>query len=59
MRTEQTGKVRWLRPEFQNPALKLAADSLLKQELLAPGLIGLQAVLIPKNEPKTAKIGKK
>ena len=56
---EKTGKVRWLRPEFQNPALKLATNSLLKQELLTPVFIGLQADLIPKNDQKPAKSGKK
>ena len=56
---EKTGKVHWLRPEFQNPAHKLATNSLLKQELLAPVSTGLQADLLPKNEPKPAKTGKK
>ncbi len=56
---EKTGKVRWLRPEFQNPALRASSGSLSKQELLAPGFIGIQPDLIPENEPKTANIGKK
>ena len=55
---EKAGKVRWLRPEFQNPALKAAANLLSKQELLAPVFIGLQADLIPENEPKAEKSGK-
>ena len=38
---EQTGHIRWLRPEFQNPAAK----SLQNQELLTPTSIGLQADL--------------
>ena len=56
---EKTGKVRWLRPEFQNPAFKSAANALSNQELPAHISISLQADLIPKNDPKTAKIGKK
>ena len=56
---EKTGKVRWLRPEFQNPAFKSAANSLSNQELPAHISISLQADLIPKNDPKTAKTGKK
>ncbi|MFN5349741.1 MAG: class I SAM-dependent DNA methyltransferase [Polaromonas sp.] len=55
---EKTGKVRWLRPEFQNPALRSSSGSLLNQELLAPGFIGLQADLIPENDPETAKTDK-
>ncbi len=49
---EQAGKVRWLRPEFQSPALKAAASTLLNQELLAPVSIGLQADLMLENEQK-------
>jgi hypothetical protein len=56
---EKTGKVRWLRPEFQNPAFKSAANSLSNQELPAHISISLQADLIPKNDLKTAKSGKK
>ena len=52
---EKTGKVRWLRPEFQNPALRVSASSLLNQELLAHVYIGLQADLILGNEPKPLK----
>ena len=37
---EQTGHIRWLRPEFQNPA---ASKTLQNQELLAPAQQGLQA----------------
>ena len=56
---EKTGKVRWLRPEFQNPAFKANSNLLLNQELLAHVPIGLQANLIPENHPKSAKNGKK
>ena len=49
---EKTGKVRWLRPEFQNPAFRANSNSLLNQELLAPASIGLQADLILENDPK-------
>ena len=52
---EKTGKVRLLRPEFQNPALRVSASSLLNQELLAHVYIGLQADLILGNEPKPLK----
>ncbi len=38
---EKTGHIRWLRPEFQNPA----ARPLQNQELLAPVVTGLQADL--------------
>lgn len=55
---EKTGKVRWLRPEFQNPALRGSPHSLLNQELVAPVSIGLQANLMLENEPKTAKNSK-
>jgi hypothetical protein len=55
---EKTGKVRWLRPEFQNPAFKASQQTLSKQELLAPGFIGLQANLIPENDQKPTKTGK-
>ncbi|WP_188708642.1 class I SAM-dependent DNA methyltransferase [Polaromonas eurypsychrophila] len=37
---EKTGHIRWLRPEFQNPA---ASKTLQNQELLAPAQQGLQA----------------
>ncbi|MBC7649085.1 MAG: hypothetical protein H7197_08230 [Vitreoscilla sp.] len=56
---EKAGKVRWLRPEFQNPAFKASQQVLLNQELLAPVFIGQQANLIPENDPKAAKNGKK
>jgi hypothetical protein len=39
---EKTGHIRWLRPEFQNPA---ASKPLLNQELLTPVVTGLQADL--------------
>ena len=52
---EKTGKVRWLRPEFHNPALRACASSLLNQELLAPVSIGLKADLILENGPKPLK----
>jgi len=55
---EKAGKVRWLRPEFQNPAFKANSNLLLNQELLSPVSIGLQANLIPENDPKTEKNGK-
>ena len=55
---EKTGKVRWLRPEFQNPALKANPNLLLNQELLAPISIRLQVDLIPENDPKPEKSGK-
>ena len=38
---EKAGNIRWLRPEFQNPAAK----SLQNQELETPASIGLQADL--------------
>ena len=56
---EKTGKVRWLRPEFQNPALRGSSASLLNQELLAHVFIGLQGDLLPENDLKTAQNGKK
>ena len=49
---EKTGKVRWLRPEFQNPAFRANSNSLLNKELLAHVSIGLQADLILENDPK-------
>jgi hypothetical protein len=49
---EKTGKVRWLRPEFQNPAFKASSNALLKQDLLAPVSIGLQADLITESDLK-------
>ncbi len=55
---EKTGKVRWLRPKFQNPALKANPNLLLNQELLAPLSIALQADLIPKSAPEAIKTGK-
>jgi hypothetical protein len=56
---EKTGKIRWLRPEFQNLALRASSGSLLNQELLAHISIGLQADLIPENDSKTTQNGKK
>lgn len=58
-RRKKPGKVRWLRPEFQNPASKASQQSLLNQVLLVPGFIGLQADLIPKNNLKTVQSGKR
>jgi hypothetical protein len=55
---EKTGKVRWLRPEFQNPAFKTSQQALSNQELLAPISIALQADLIPKSAPDVIKTGK-
>ena len=49
---EKTGKIRWLRPEFQNPA---ARSPLSNQELLAPVVAGLQANLIS-NLPAQASL---
>lgn len=43
---EKTGLIRWLRPEFQDPAVaRAAANTLSNQELPAPALNGLQADL--------------
>ena len=55
---EKTGKVRWLRPEFQDPAFKASDKVLLNQELPAPVLLGLQADLIPENEPEPVQNSK-
>ena len=52
---EKSGKVRWLRPEFQNPA---AHKALQNQELFTPLLIGQQADLIDKAAPLAATEGK-
>ncbi len=57
---EKTGRIRWLRPEFQNPPNPVSAapdQSLLNQELLAQVLPGLQADLalnVPPPALKTA-----
>ncbi|MBC7611050.1 MAG: class I SAM-dependent DNA methyltransferase [Polaromonas sp.] len=48
---EKTGKVRWLRPEFQNP---VAYKVLQNQEQPKLVLIGQQADLIEKTSPKVA-----
>ena len=56
---EKTGKVRWLRPEFQNPVLRGSSHLLLNQELVAPVSIGLQADLMLENDQKTARNDKK
>jgi hypothetical protein len=42
---EKAGTVRWLRPEFQNPAAPLAQKALQNQELPVEKLQGLQADL--------------
>jgi hypothetical protein len=42
---EKTGQIRWLRPEFQNPASPAARNALSNQELLTPVVTGLQADL--------------
>ena len=60
---EQTGQVRWLRPEVQNAAANKAASqaqsiTLQNQELIANVLLWPQADLIPKNDPNTAKLAK-
>ena len=55
---EKTGKVRRLRPEFQNPAFRTNKNSLFNQELLAPVPIELKADLILKNDPKPQKAPK-
>ena len=58
---EKAGKVRWLRPRFQDSAFKASDKALLNQELPATVLFGIQADLIPENDPqplentKTAK----
>ena len=46
---EKTGLIRWLRPEFQNPA---ASKTLQNQELLAPAQQGLQAEIALDNKEK-------
>ena len=60
---EQTGQVRWLRPEVQNAAANKAANqaqsiTLQNQELIANVLLWPQADLTPKNDPNTAKLAK-
>ena len=52
---EKTGKVRWLRPEFQNPAFKASQQALSNKELLTRGLIGLQADLILEKDSEPLK----
>ncbi len=49
---EKTGKVRWLRPEFQNLAFKASDKLLSNQELSARISYGLQADLMPENASK-------
>ncbi|MDP1888532.1 type IIL restriction-modification enzyme MmeI, partial [Polaromonas sp.] len=48
---EKTGRIRWLRPEFQNPAPR---QTLPNQELSAPTRQGLQAEMVLENEAKPA-----
>ena len=58
-REEKAGKVRWLRPEFQDAAAFKASQALLSnQELPVQLFIGLQVDLIPENSPKTVPEGK-
>jgi len=55
---EQAGTVRWLRPEFQNPATPSTHETLQNQELPAKQPRGLQADLVlnsPAEEPQPAK----
>ena len=42
---ERTGRIRWLRPEFQHPQTPASTKELSNQELPAPVSIGLQADL--------------
>jgi hypothetical protein len=51
---EKAGRIRWLRPDFQNPAIPGVAASLSKQELPAPAVPGLQADLILETAVETA-----
>jgi hypothetical protein len=46
---EKAGRIRWLRPEFQNPA---AGKTLQNQELLAPAQQGLQSEMALENKAK-------
>ncbi|MDO8375435.1 MAG: class I SAM-dependent DNA methyltransferase [Polaromonas sp.] len=46
---EKAGRIRWLRPGFQNPA---ASQALSNQELPAPVLKGLQAEMTLENDEK-------
>ena len=56
---EKQGQVRWLRPEFQNPAVKVPSDEALQnKELLTHSTRGLQAYLALENDQKPAKPGK-
>ncbi|MDP3249491.1 MAG: class I SAM-dependent DNA methyltransferase [Polaromonas sp.] len=48
---EKTGRIRWLRPEFQNPA---ASKTLQNQELPATDRQGLQAEMALENEAQPA-----
>ena len=58
---EKTGKVRWLRPAFQNAAAYQAAskvqnNTLQNKELIANEIYGLQTDLIPKSDPNNKKL---
>ncbi|MFM2274482.1 MAG: hypothetical protein RL211_354 [Pseudomonadota bacterium] len=60
---EKQGQVRWLRPEFQNPAVKdtsnkAPSEALQNQELLTHSTRGLQANLALENSQKPAKSAK-
>ncbi len=52
---EKSGRIRWLRPEFQNPQAVASKQALSNQELLAPVSIGLQADLALDSPKKAAK----
>jgi hypothetical protein len=55
---EKAGTVRWLRPEFQNPAAPSTHETLQNQELSAQDTRGLQADLalnVPVEEPQPTK----
>ncbi len=54
---EKAGKVRWLRPEFQNPALRANSNLLLYQELPAHINQGPQGDLMLENSKKSEKAG--
>ena len=55
---EKTGKIRWLRPEFQNPAFKASQQLRSNQALPEQVPIRLQADLILVNDSKPPKSGK-
>jgi hypothetical protein len=52
---EKAGRIRWLRPEFQNPQAPAPDQSLLNQELPAQALSGLQADLALHVPPPAAQ----